>query len=501
MSKEKLSFKSKVFLADTHTIENVVKKVGIQWPSNNIALLQTVYAPTEEANLNGVRLGEDGMAAALPTLIGAQANLNHSADYAPLGFGFIIGIVLDAWLDSNKDINIIFSMAKNVYAEEYQKALNMLADGTLSVSFELMNDPTTTDHLADGTMRLHNYEFTGVGLLLDASPAYPKAKVYEMAKTYKERANSEKELVYASKIVERCDKIIADDLSTETEVFALPSMTCLCPHCNMPMSWDNIMYDADMEMYHRPCISVGPFKKPPFVYAKKNKKQLKTVAKIENLETETEGGQNQMTEEQKKLIADLRVELGDFAKDISDDDLLTETKVAELRNAKAEAEKPAEIVNVEETAKVEEPKVEVSAELSEAQARIQALETENVALKAQVAEFVAKEQAVEDAKKAEKIASTKAELKDNQYAKDFSDEDYLNDVKVKEVRILKENDDLKAEVKALKEAQPAAEVKVTPEAKKIEASTEKKPLESGHSEEVHASVGIGSILRKLGKKD
>jgi len=95
MEKLNLQAKAKTFLAtDEHTIARVAEKVGITLPSNQVALFQSVYAPLEEANLNGIRLASDAVYKSLHTLIGTQANLNHSAKGAPYGAGFIVGIIL-----------------------------------------------------------------------------------------------------------------------------------------------------------------------------------------------------------------------------------------------------------------------------------------------------------------------------------------------------------------------------------------------------------------------
>lgn len=85
--------------------------------------------------------------------------------------------------------------------------------------------------------------------------------------------------------------------------------------------------------------------------------------------------------ESAKQIIETRQELGEFAKDLSDEDILDESKVEEAKSKK------------------------------------------------------------ENAQKVEKV---KEELKDNEFAKDFSDEDYLNEDKIENAKLKKENADLKS---------------------------------------------------------
>jgi len=52
------------------------------------------------------------------------------------------------------------------------------------------------------------------------------------------------------------------------------------------------------------------------------------------------------------------------------------------------------------------------------------------------------EKAIQDQKDSETVAERKEELKENEYAKDFKDEDYLNDDKVELAKVKQEKDEL-----------------------------------------------------------
>lgn len=156
-----------------------------------------------------------------------------------------------------------------------------------------------------------------------------------------------------------------------------------------------------------------------------------------------------MTEEQKTLVAQLRAELeGYLPENISDDDLLVEAKVEEIRKVKTDA-KAKEQADLEAKAKAD-AEAQKDAKIVELEATVEAQKKELETVKAENETFKAEKKAREDQAKAEKLASIKAEMKDNEFAKDFSDEDYFNDAKVKEAKILKENAVLKAENANLK---------------------------------------------------
>lgn len=541
MDKQKYTLRGSVALAEeTSKIVEVANRLGIILPSTHTALFKTVYAKIEEPNGNGIRLAKDAVLSSLQGLIGSQVNLEH------LGLGFIVGIILDAWLNAEEEIEVVFTFAKNIYKEDYIRALEKMQEGKLAVSFELMSERSSQEILPDNTIRLHDIDWQGMGFLIDAEPAYKKARVYEMAKLYKQRAtDSEKELVYASKIVKSCDDVIKaymidqDGLSlgvtsvtdSHFHVYKLnetgnggktiathggnvenhdheikdgfvmpggkdnhthsfmdqvmadmeeqvmvspenPEMYCACPHCYMPMTYDTTIYDAEMNMYHKPCIDKGKISKPWYI---------KSGKKLEQTDKEnTQGGVKIMTEEQKTLVAQLRAELeGYLPENISDDDLLVEAKVEEIRKAKTEA-KAKEQADLEAKAKAD----------AEAQkdAKIVELEATIEAQKKEIETFKSEAKAREEQAKAEKLASIKAEMKDNEFVKDFSDEDYFNEAKIKEAKILKENAVLKAENETLK--------KKTNKTK--EQGSQEDTLPTGSGEDNQESVQ--TLIAKLGKK-
>lgn len=475
MNKEKLSLNAKTFLAtDEQTIQEVAQRVGIQLPSNNVALFQSIYAnANEEANLNGVRLTAEAVEKALPTLIGAQANLNHSADAAPYGAGFLVGIILAAWVDANKDINIIFSFAKNVYQEDYQRAIDLMQAGKLSVSFELLAERDTQERKKDGTVLLHDVEFTGVGLLLDSSPAYPKAKVYEMAQTYKNRANSEKELVFASQIMDVCDKTIEELNKTEkVESVENPILEeggkvmkkLKCSTCDEEVEvteeTEAVTCAKCEEMKKAEVIEEAPKAEEVIIEAPKTEEEAKVITTIDN--------------QNSTLIVE----------DETSTQITTVSITTETRNWEEEA-----TTALSKVAELETVLTQKEEELKTVKAELDVFKAEKEAIaKAEAEAKIAAEQAEKDAK----LAAIKDELKDNPYTKEFKDEDYLDTAKVENAKILKERDDLKAEVETLRAKDK--------EVQKEEFTAKKSDdLDTGH-QELTVKANPRDTLRKLGKK-
>jgi len=173
---EVLEFSTYLAQSSDHNILKIAAKRGLQYPSPHLALFKSIYAKLEEANGNGVRLAKKAVEEALPTLVGKQVNFNHQRQNA------ICGYILDAWMNNKEEIEICFAFFKDVYPEEYEESINLMEEGRLTVSFELNSEKASQEHLKDGTRRLNNINFAGVGLLLKEKPAYAGAKVFEMAK-------------------------------------------------------------------------------------------------------------------------------------------------------------------------------------------------------------------------------------------------------------------------------------------------------------------------------
>lgn len=532
--REKIKFKSTRIVSaeeDSKEILYIAQQKGIKIPSSHLGFFKTVYAKIEEPNLNKIRLGAKAVQEALPGLIGSQVNFEH------LGAGFLCGTILDAWINELDEIEVVYSFFKSIYPDEYAQSIELAKEKELSVSFELLSERESQEFLNDGTIRLNDIDFQGMGHLMSNPPACPQAKIYEFASQCKERLSKieDRELVFASQIEEKCDEILSIDEANMKEVTMTPTL---------PESTT----DSDK---HKDILA--------------NQK--------ENEDKSEQGGNTIVTEEQKAKVEELRTELGDFAKEISDEDLLDETVVAELRKekeAKEEAtiadvtEETTEEETVEETvAEVEKPKEESevaeeeTAEIEEAQKptddaeseiakqeeelayKLDSVEIRTFSLeekdgietvvesidritisdynamqdaKAKVEELEksleAKDLEIETVKaNAEKIATTKLQLKDNPFIIDFADEDYLDDEKVaKAVQDKTDADTLATLKEELKDNSYAKDftdedylntdkvelAKVRKEKDELEAKPEPEKIEA--SEKIDEEMDTGAVV-------
>jgi len=571
---EKLKFKSNQIISveeDSKEIVDIARKRGIKVPSTHLGFFKTVYAKIEEPNLNGIRLAREAVEKGLPGLIGSQVNFEH------LGAGFVMGNILDAWINAKDEIEVVYSFFKSIYPFEYERSVELAKEGKLSVSFELLSERETQESLADGTIRLHDTDFQGMGHLMDNPPAYPKAKVYEFAKLCKERlANAEnRDLVYASAIEKACDDVlnscptdvnmIAEPPFTQTpedaviyiittsedghfhvskvdingngetvEVYGKDTMphvhkiidfqfqeadghvhkildelmakiredmkqavkwqtsyTNTLPNSSFAVIEPGYLNDStqDKKARHLPYkdkdgkIDLSHYRNAldkvnqimPITdsisteelrdKAQKELDKHKDILEANTNESNQGGNTNvEFTEEQKLKIQEIRVELGDFAKDISDADLLNDEVVVAIRQEvekvkeanKSDLEKANEKITELEAKNTELVKT-LEAKTSEVElVRVNAEKIGQLKIQLKDNEFVKDftnedylndekvNKAIQDKTDADLVAQRKEALKDNEYAKDFKDEDYLNDDKIELAKVKKEKDELEA---------------------------------------------------------
>jgi len=571
--KEKIKIESKEIVSleeDSTELLDIVRKRGVAVPSVHLGFFKTIYARIESPNLNGIRLGRKAVVDGIGGLAGAQVNFEH------MGVGFVMGTILDAWIEGD-DIQVVYSMFKSVYPDEYERSIELAKEGKLSVSFELLSERDTQEKLDDDTIRLNDIDFIGMGHLMDNPPAEPKAKISEFAKRTQERLShiDDRELVYASVIEEACKEVLADDHNTDEpkmpELFLITTsdedhfhvadidfdgngitisghgegshpephkivnwqiqvaknvdpdtgdhahrimneiMAIVKEHIKVRADkWSSDIYNnfpdssfaviepaylngetSDKKARHLPFlyrngrfdltnyrIALDKLDKILPVTNSITTEELRKKAKEEldkhnpyNKEDDTkaektQGGVKFMSKDEIAKVKALRDELGDLAKDVKDEELLDDAKVAELREAKEKATKTEtkadegeeneneagdgdESEGDDEAGKDGEGDGEAEGD-GEGEGEAEAGEegkaktdegqensdTDKVKeLEGKVEELQntleAKDSEIETVREnAEKIGKSKVQLKDNKFTKDFKDEDYLDETKV-----------------------------------------------------------------------
>lgn len=541
---QQLKFFAKAEIAKENLANTIAKKAGIALPSSHLAILVASLAPLDKPNKNGVRLSKEASEKFLKTIHQAQVNFSHN------GAWFVNGAVIDEWIDyESQETKVAFTFYKELYPKEYTKLLEAQTEGTLGISFELLADMDATDKLNDGTVLVNSFEYTGIGLLGvidDKSPAYEKGRIHEFASTLKDRVNncSYKELIHAELILDNCKTVLDSKASEVSTTNYLLCTSGTSSDSNISITLENetteiddeqnkILSDEEIEEF---ISEMRKTKKKP-----ENKKKWK----------KDQGGEKPMTEEQKNLVAQIRAELDGFIpKELKDEELLDEKKVAEYRQAKLDAEKAKKEAD-EKAAKVSAESKSLSQEtyttvktykddgsvetmntkdcmykfvdsegktqtehvmtneamvqmyseeqLKANETKISELESEVLRLKSEMEikdkelnDFREEKAARLEAEKKAKIEEIKATLKENKYVADFKDEDFLNADKVENAKVLQERDDLKAEVEALKKGTKveAAVIEEKPKTKIITKA-------SDNSEE----LDVTQIIRKMKKKD
>jgi len=217
--KEKIIIQSKQIVSieeDSTELLDIIRKRDIKFPSVHLGFFKTIYAKIESPNLNGIRLARQAVVNGISGLVGSQVNFEH------LGAGFVMGTILDAWI-ADDNIEVVYSMFKSVYPDEFERSVELAKEGELSVSFELLSERDTQENLEDGTIRLNDIDFVGMGHLMDNPPAEPAAKISEFAKRTQERLSrisnvKDRELVCASIVEKACDEVLSEDHLTDDEL-------------------------------------------------------------------------------------------------------------------------------------------------------------------------------------------------------------------------------------------------------------------------------------------
>lgn len=448
--KDNILITAKITKAETEDVLELARSKGLVAPHPALGFLKATLMTTEKANGNGVRLSTEATKKALPSLLFSQLNPQHERE-------IVYGSCFHAEMNQDGIVEVAFVFYKDIFPAEYEKAKELLEKGELSVSWEITADLDNQEKLSDGTRIINDFQFLGVAILYGIEPAYPEAKIKEIAKL--KIPSKDPELLFAKKLTQKSQEELdfpdiflvttSDDKHFHVaEIDENGNGQTISGHGegkheepHQIVNWQIQTAESTISEEphaHRILDTVMAAVKEKInarKYPNPKDPRHKKDGKLEDKKSKkdkNQGGETKMKDEQKQKVAELRERFGDLAKDLKDEDLLDETKVAELENAKEEKESEKQKTDLE---KVNE--------------RIAELENENKELKATIEAHKSEVEQVKE--NAEKIGKLKVELEDNPYTKDFKDEDYLSEDKVNQAKKKKEMDDKETELKAKEE--------------------------------------------------
>ena len=440
---------------DDKELADIAEKHNIKDYERDIAILKMDYAfvSTEEARIvngNGCSLPKEEAEKSFHTFMGRALNRDHNRKQ-------VWGQLLEAKLDGTKIIAYA-TFLKGNFPEEYDMVKSLFAKKLAGVSFEYYGKQIKK---GDGTYDLVDVQCAGGAIIIPpVKPAYKNARVVEMSKQEQEfvleiaslnpikLAYSEKEKNFLE-----TSRLYISDLES---IMTMLSQT-QCPGCQ-EMYWYSVdSIDFKNNLVDMTCLWC--------------KTEYSCIMTPQTMIKDTETSSRKIKEFKKKIA-----------------------EISPAKSSSLEDDNKEKIVMEEENKMTEEQMKELSSKVQLLEEQLKAKDAEIATLKSDAEKVKTdfakeKEEAIkaalleesQKAEKAKKISDRKAELTE-EFSKDMSDEDILNDVKF-------ENAKLKKEIKELKTASEKAP----------EVSSEKKPIETGKKKEKNVSDNDKKIEQKASK--
>jgi len=392
---------------------------GIVLPAHDLAVFKCTYGFTERFNLNGCRLPHEEVASALNTLAGKAVDYDHFRKN-------VVGYWLEAKLEGN-DIIAYGIFFKGNFGEDYVQIKELMDKGTLAVSFEAYGNK---EILSEGKYNLRDIEFSGGALLLKTTPAFPGSEVHEMANkrvlefakvmtapkdfiTSKEEKDEGDNSMGEKKKLEKSKDITVDDLKGDLKrsvkctscglsfKTAELAKSTKCTSCGSSVELisdkgseggeqmeEKIKeLEAEIASLKEQLVSKSTeVETATEVITTLKKESEEASTKIEEMEKDVTI-KIEKAKEEAKLISERKAVVAEFANDMSDEDILDDTKfeLAKANKKNSELEKALEEAKAgkeEVKGKKEEKSLEAGSEkkeevkadpVFEAQARVDAL--------------------------------------------------------------------------------------------------------------------------------
>jgi len=366
---------------DDAELKRIATKRGIKLPAIDLAVFKGKYAFTDRTNLNGCSLPKGEVEKSLDTLIGKAIDFDHFRER-----------IVGHWIDAELVDDVIYAYGaffKGNLADDFDVIKDLMSKNNLGISFEAYG---TREFKDDGTYDLKDIEWAGGALLINTKPAFPGAGVLELAKANKkvlEFANvmTEPEMYIHSKneVKKEGDKIMEKSVETpstkveeiiKSEV-EINDKDVVEEAVKVEETKEITLDEAIKEAKEEVAKEIEVKAEVKEVEAKKDDDEDDMTScptcgskvkkdKIKNCSSEDESLKKEIAtlkeqlvkaRDEGKTIGERRSTLGEFAKDISDDDILDTMKyenatlrkrVAELEKTKA-VEKSSVVITKDET--------------------------------------------------------------------------------------------------------------------------------------------------------
>ena len=340
-------------------LKEAIGAMGIKLPNPDLAPFRCMYAPTDEANLNGAILDDTEITDdVLNTIKGKPVNIDHITRNV---VGFWAGLKRDK--ENSKLLNGCGVIFKNAFKSEYAAFKDLVSKKQLAVSMEVYSYNKVP--LSNGKRLLKGLEFAGGAVLMKTKPAFPGMGVKEMASTLEiasiedvktfvidKPVNNDKDLrliasvLNVSKEVFKMKELMASlkESASEAQVKVLEQVELKYGEVELALAKKSEEFDAKVAELAAKAEEIAL---AGITVESLNAKVAELVAEIATVKASMAAEIEKAKLEAIKLAA-IKSELGEFAADMSDADLMSEDKVeiARLKQQLA-VEKAAKVVSVD----------------------------------------------------------------------------------------------------------------------------------------------------------
>jgi len=178
---------------DDSDIKKISQNVKVNLPSPDLAPFKCVYAFVDQFNKNKCRLPREEVEKALNSIVGKAIDVDHFRKKT-------VGFWAAAEVVENKIISYGLFWRSN-FKEEYGAFKKKMEEGEIKISFEAYGNRVYHD---DGSYDLTDIEFAGGALLVKEEPAFPGTKVLEFAKVYNNDDEFKKDLHLGQTFICEC---------------------------------------------------------------------------------------------------------------------------------------------------------------------------------------------------------------------------------------------------------------------------------------------------------